>query len=136
MDRRQQEAVSKKCLSEALSPRVKADAILCTDGSAAMAATAKEMGVHHEAMSRGLRDVVVRSGFRAVEVIRTDRLWLCSAPVDMRCGADWLLAYAMHISSAALALLVNEGFRVWCAARRPNVGRFDWPMTQQRDRHR
>ena len=34
------EAVSKKCLSEALSPRVKADAILCTDGSAAIAATA------------------------------------------------------------------------------------------------
>ena len=45
------EAVSKKCLSEALSPRVKADAILCTDGSAAMAAAAKEMGVHHEAMN-------------------------------------------------------------------------------------
>ena len=45
------EAVSKKCLSEVLRPRVKADAILCTDGSAAMAATAKEMGVHHEAMN-------------------------------------------------------------------------------------
>jgi hypothetical protein len=45
------EAVSKKCLSEALSPRVKADAILCTDGSAAIAAAAKEMGVHHEAMN-------------------------------------------------------------------------------------
>jgi hypothetical protein len=45
------DAVSKKCLSEALSPRVKADAILCTDGSAAIAATAKEMGVHHEAMN-------------------------------------------------------------------------------------
>ena len=45
------EAVSKKCLSEVLRPRVKADAILCTDGSAAMAATAKEMGVHHEAVN-------------------------------------------------------------------------------------
>ncbi len=45
------EAVSKKCLSEAISQRVKADAILCTDGSAAMAATAKEMGVNHEAMN-------------------------------------------------------------------------------------
>ena len=45
------EAVSKKCLSEVLKARVKADAILCTDGSAAMAATAKEMGVHHEAMN-------------------------------------------------------------------------------------
>ena len=45
------EAASKDCLSEVLGPRVKADAILCTDGSAAMAATAKELGVHHEAMN-------------------------------------------------------------------------------------
>lgn len=45
------EAVSKNCLSEVLSPRVKADVILCTDGSAAMAAAAKEMGVHHEAVN-------------------------------------------------------------------------------------
>ena len=45
------DAVTKKCLSATLSPRVKADAILCTDGSAAIAATAKEMGVHHEAMN-------------------------------------------------------------------------------------
>ena len=45
------EAVSKDCLSEVLKPRLSADAILCTDGSAAMAATAKELGVHHEAMN-------------------------------------------------------------------------------------
>jgi transposase-like protein len=45
------EAVSKDCLSEVLEPRVNADAILCTDGSAAMAATAKELGVHHQAMN-------------------------------------------------------------------------------------
>lgn len=45
------EAVSKDCLSEILKPRVNADAILCTDGSAAMAATAKELRVHHEAMN-------------------------------------------------------------------------------------
>ena len=45
------EAVSKECLSEVLRPRVTTDAILCTDGSAAMAATAKELGVHHEAMN-------------------------------------------------------------------------------------
>jgi hypothetical protein len=44
------EAVSKDCLSEVLKPRVNAAAILCTDGSAVMAATAKELGVHHEAM--------------------------------------------------------------------------------------
>ena len=45
------EAVSKVCLSEVLKPRVNADAILCPDGSAAMAAPAKELGVHHEAMN-------------------------------------------------------------------------------------
>jgi transposase-like protein len=45
------EAVSKDCLSEVLKPRVNADAILCTDGSAAMAAADKELGVQHEAMN-------------------------------------------------------------------------------------
>ncbi len=45
------EAVSKVCLSEALRPRIHADAILCTDGSAAMAAAAKDLGVQHEAMN-------------------------------------------------------------------------------------
>ena len=45
------EAVSKKCLSEVLQSRLKTDTILCTDGSAAMAAAAKDMGVHHEAMN-------------------------------------------------------------------------------------
>jgi transposase-like protein len=45
------EAVSKACLSNALKLRVNADAILCTDGSAAMAATAKELCVHHEAVN-------------------------------------------------------------------------------------
>ena len=45
------QAVSKDCLSEVLGPRINADAILCTDGSAAMAATAKKLGLHHEAMN-------------------------------------------------------------------------------------
>ena len=59
------EAVSKVCLSEVLGPRVNADAILCTDGSAAMAATAKKLGLHHEAMNLSagerVRGVIVRS---------------------------------------------------------------------------
>lgn len=45
------EAVSKVCLSEVLRPRVHADAILCTDGSAAMAAAAQTLGVQHEALN-------------------------------------------------------------------------------------
>jgi transposase-like protein len=45
------EAVSKACLSQALQPRIHSDAILCTDGSAAMAATAHGMGLQHEALN-------------------------------------------------------------------------------------
>ena len=45
------EAVSKDCLSQALKPRIRADAILCTDGSAAMAAAATELRVQHEALN-------------------------------------------------------------------------------------
>jgi transposase-like protein len=45
------EAVSKACLSQALKPRIHSDAILCTDGSAAMAAAALGMGLQHEALN-------------------------------------------------------------------------------------
>ena len=46
------EAVSKACLSQALLSRIQSDAVLCTDGSAAMAAAAKELHVQHEAVNR------------------------------------------------------------------------------------
>ena len=42
------EAVSKACLSQALASRVHSDAVLCTDGSAAKAGAAQNMGVQHE----------------------------------------------------------------------------------------
>ncbi len=45
------EAVSKACLSQALGPHIHSDAILCTDGSAAMAAAARDMGLQHEALN-------------------------------------------------------------------------------------
>jgi transposase len=75
-------------------------------------------------------------------VIRIDAMWLASAPVDMRAGADRRLAAIVQVFSAAQAhhgylfanargmrvkLLVNDGFGVWCAARRLNQGRFQWP---------
>ena len=47
------EAVSKACLSQALKPRIHSDAILCTDGSAAMAAAAHELRLHHEPVNLG-----------------------------------------------------------------------------------
>jgi transposase len=77
-------------------------------------------------------------------VIRIDRLWLCSAPVDMRAGAERLLACVVQVTGAAHAhhgylfanqratrikLLVHDGFGVWCASRRLNAGRFHWVLS-------
>jgi transposase len=77
-------------------------------------------------------------------VIRIDSLWLCPQPVDMRAGAERLLAQVVQVHGAARAhhgylfanarasrvkLLVHDGFGVWCAARRLNAGRFDWPRS-------
>jgi transposase len=75
-------------------------------------------------------------------VIRIDAMWLASEPVDMRAGADRLLAAVVQVFGAAQAhhgylfgnargtrikLLVHDGFGVWCAARRLNQGCFHWP---------
>lgn len=75
-------------------------------------------------------------------MIRIDALWLCTKPVDMRCGAERLLAHVVYALGSANAhhgyvfanaratrikMLVHDGFGVWCAARRLNVGRFVWP---------
>jgi hypothetical protein len=42
---------SKRCLGQALKPHIHADAILCTDSSAAMAAAANDLRVQHEALN-------------------------------------------------------------------------------------
>ena len=75
-------------------------------------------------------------------MIRIDALWLGVEPVDMRAGADRLLARVVQVFGGAHAhhgylfanarttrikLLVHDGFGVWCAARRLNEGRFIWP---------
>lgn len=77
-------------------------------------------------------------------MIRIDALWLCAAPVDMRCGAERLLAHVVTTLGAARAhhgylfcnarasrikLLVHDGFGVWCAARRLNAGGFVWAQS-------
>jgi len=66
----------------------------------------------------------------------------------MRAGADRLLASVVRVFGAAQAhhgylfanaratrmkLLVHDGFGVWCAARRLNLGGFEWP--RQGSRH-
>lgn len=81
---------------------------------------------------------------RAAAVIRIDAVWLAVEPVDMRAGADRLLARVVQVFGAAQAhhgylfanarasrmkLLVHDGFGVWCAARRLNAGGFEWPRS-------
>jgi transposase len=78
---------------------------------------------------------------RVASVIRIDAMWLAVEPIDMRAGADRLLARVVQVFGAAQAhhgylfanargtrikLLVHDGFGIWCAARRLNVGRFTW----------
>ena len=75
-------------------------------------------------------------------MIRIDAVWLAVEPIDMRAGADGLLARVVQVFGAAkshhgylfanargtrIKLLVHDGFGVWCAARRLNQGRFLWP---------
>ena len=75
-------------------------------------------------------------------MIRIDSLWLAARPMDMRAGAERLLASVVQVFGSAQAhhgylfanaratrikLLVHDGFGVWCAARRLNAGHFVWP---------
>ena len=79
---------------------------------------------------------------RVAAMIRIDAMWLCVEPLDMRAGADRLLARVVQVFGGAQAhhgylfanargtrvkLLVHDGFGVWCAVRRLNQGRFVWP---------
>jgi transposase len=74
-------------------------------------------------------------------VIRIDAMWLAVQPVDMRAGADRLLARVVQVFGSAHAhhgylfanargtrvkLLVHDSFGIWCASRRLNAGRFVW----------
>ena len=85
---------------------------------------------------------------RMAAVIRIDSLWLAVQPVDMRAGADRLLARVVQVFGAAQAhhgylfanarstrirLLVHDGFGLWCAARRLNKGSFEWPRDAAAD---
>jgi transposase len=75
-------------------------------------------------------------------MIRIDAMWLAAEPVDIRAGADRLIARVVEVFGAARAhhgylfangrgtrvkLVVHDGSGIWCATRRPNQGRFVWP---------
>jgi transposase len=83
-----------------------------------------------------------RMAWAVAAVIRIDAVWLAVQPIDMRAGAEGLLARVVQVFGAAkshhgylfanargtrIKLLVHDGFGVWCAARRLNQGRFLWP---------
>jgi transposase len=82
-------------------------------------------------------------------LIRIDAMWLCTQPLDMRAGAERLLASVVQFFGGAQAhhgyvfanvratrvkLLVHDGFGVWCASRRLNAGRFVWPTALDANR--
>ncbi len=84
----------------------------------------------------------MRAPIRGMPLIEVEALWLATEPIDMRAGAERLLARVVHVFGAAQArhgylfanargtrmkLLVHDGFGVWCAARRLNIGAFQWP---------
>ena len=81
-------------------------------------------------------------------MIKIDAVWLATEPIDMRAGADRLLATVVRVFGAAqvhhgylfanarstrIKLLVHDGFGVWCAARRLNKGSFEWPRGTRTD---
>ena len=93
-------------------------------------------------MARLLRRAVRAHAARLAAMIRIDAMWLAAQPVDMRSGADRLLARVVQHFGVAQAhhgyvfanarasrikLLVHDGFGLWCAARRLHAGSFDWP---------
>ena len=83
-----------------------------------------------------------RVAWAVATVIRIDAVWLAVEPIDMRAGAEGLLARVVQVFGAAkshhgylfanargtrIKLLMHDGFGVWCAARRLNQGGFLWP---------
>lgn len=72
-------------------------------------------------------------------MIRIDRIWLATEPLDMRAGPQTCLARVVQFFGAAQAhqayvflnkranrmkVLVHDGFGLWLAARRLHQGRF------------
>jgi transposase len=91
---------------------------------------------------RRLLGLAARAEHRPAQVIRIDQLWLRTAPMDMRAGAERLISCVVQTTGVAHArhgdlfanahatrieLLVHDGFGVWRAARRLNAGHFAWP---------
>lgn len=72
-------------------------------------------------------------------MIRVDRIWLATEPMDMRAGPETCLARVVRVFGSAkthhayvflnkranrMKVLVHDGFGLWLAARRLHKGRF------------
>ena len=79
-------------------------------------------------------------------MIRVDRIWHATEPLDMRAGTETVLARVVAVFGAAkphnaylfankranrMKVLVHDGFGVWLASRQLNRGRFVWPGSWQ-----
>jgi len=75
-------------------------------------------------------------------MIRIDKAWLATAPLDMRAGTDTALARVVAVFGAAhphhaylfankranrMKVLLHDGIGIWLCARRLHQGRFVWP---------
>ena len=79
-------------------------------------------------------------------MIRVERIWLATEALDMRSGADRMLARIIEVFGSAqphqaycfanrratrMKVLVHDGVGVWVALRRLNRRRFVWAAGQQ-----
>ena len=75
-------------------------------------------------------------------MIRVDKIWLSTDPLDMRSGTESALARVVIVFGAAhphhaylfanrranrIKVLVHDGVGIWLAARRLHSGKFAWP---------
>lgn len=80
-------------------------------------------------------------------MIRIDAVWLATEPIDMRAGADSVLARVNQVFGEAqlhhaylftnkratrVKVLVHDGFGLWLCARRLHRGGFVWSSTRER----
>jgi transposase len=79
-------------------------------------------------------------------MMRIDSWMLATAPVDMRCGMDSLLARVVAVFGAAqphtayafanprasrMKVLIHDGFGLWLCTRRLHQGSLHWPSGEQ-----
>ncbi|CAB3809310.1 hypothetical protein LMG28138_06094 [Pararobbsia alpina] len=118
-------------LCDAKSSEVSQDIVVeLRRGASGHVALARERCWRVRAMAAGM-----------AQMIRIEAMWLATEPLDMRAGADTILARVVKVfgaarphhaylfankSSTRMKVLIYDGLGIWLAARRLNKGRFVW----------